>query len=251
MSDSLSAISNKMFDCDNQTTAQTEKSFKDESIEHKTTKLKNLNIPVNKPSTTVSFLDDTKRLVTCNLSQPKISNDKKESFMITNCFWCRHPFDSMPIGCPVRFVPAQAIKRYKSVIGKDSYTIKESVTTERIKTIHETNILKVQDKEVYETDGCFCSFNCCQAYINDNKHNRLYDDSTMLLKKMYCTIHEVKYANIIPAPHWRTLNVYGGHLNIVEYKESFNRIEYEQQGVYRAKIDFVPLAILFEERYRF
>ena len=50
----------------------------------------------------------------------------------------------------------------------------------------------MQSGEYYETDGIFCSFNCCQSYINDNKHIRLYDNSHMLLLKMYNDLMELK-----------------------------------------------------------
>ena len=40
----------------------------------------------------------------------------------------------------------------------------------------------------YETDGCFCSFNCCLAFINDNVHNAMYSSSKHLLMKMYYDI---------------------------------------------------------------
>ena len=48
------------------------------------------------------------------------------------CFWCKHSFNSIPIGCPLSY--------------------------------DNTN-------DIYITDGLFCSFNCTLAYINDNSHN--------------------------------------------------------------------------------
>ena len=40
-----------------------------------------------------------------------------------NCFWCRNPFDSLPLGCPIKFVPKTIIKNYISVINSNSYVI--------------------------------------------------------------------------------------------------------------------------------
>jgi len=49
----------------------------------------------------------------------------------------------------------------------------------------------------------------------------------MLLLKMYNDLMGTKNIVITPTPHWRTLEQYGGNLNILQFRESFNKIEYE------------------------
>jgi len=216
---------------------------------HKTTDLLSLNDPPSDREI-VSFFDESKRPVLCNVSKSNLSEDRKD-VLLSNCFWCKHPFDTQPIGCPVRYISRQAVRRYQSGISKDIYTIKENITDKRAESLVENETLKIQAGDYYETDGCFCSFNCCQSWINDNKHDRLYDQSSMLLKKLYMSIYSIKFPNIVPAPHWRLLRAYGGHLNIIEFRESFNKVEYEPHGTITPRPKFLPIARLFEERYRF
>ena len=75
-------------------------------------------------------------------------------------------------------------------------------------------------------DGIFCSFNCVLAFINDNKHDSLYRESITLLNYFYKTIFGTLPKIFLPAPHWRLLKEYGGHLDIAEFRKSFNHVEY-------------------------
>ncbi len=143
------------------------------------------------------------------------------------------------------------MKKYHSHISRDTYTIKENVTTKRRKELNESEQLSLKIGEYYETDGVFCSFNCCQSWINDSKHNRLYDRSTMLLTKMYNTMMGTKMNIVSPAPHWRVLEQYGGYLNIIKFRESFNKVDYECHGNTKPVPKFLPLGILFEEKIKF
>ena len=59
-------------------------------------------------------------------------------------------------------------------------------------------------KNYYETDGIFCSFNCCMSYIEDNTHNALYDQSKHLLHQLFFRYFK-KVVPIKPAPDWRLL----------------------------------------------
>ena len=89
-----------------------------------TTKLSELNDIGNQPET-ISFLDETKRLFQCNISMIDLFNGENvKNFNKYNCFWCRHAFDTEPIGCPIRYVSNKGIKTYFSEISKDKYTIK-------------------------------------------------------------------------------------------------------------------------------
>jgi hypothetical protein len=168
-----------------------------------------------------------------------------------HCFWCKNPFDTRPIGCPVNYVSNQVIKKYHSYISKDIYTIKENISSNRTININENENISLKIGKYYETDGVFCSFNCCKSYINDNKHTRLYDKSDMLLTKLYNEIMDTKNVIISQAPHWRTLEQYGGHLNIIQFRDSFNNIDYECHGNTKTIPNFLPLGTLFEEKIKF
>ena len=160
----------------------------------------------------------------------------------------------MSIGCPIKYISSNAIKSYYSEVSKDNYIIKENIT--RIKRQKyddnpDTNI-QLEKKEFYLTDGIFCSFNCCKAFIKDNKHNTLYNKSDTLLSKLYTDITRVKNSVIInPAPHWRLLSEYGGNMTINQFRENFNKADYEYHGIYRKQDLFKPIGMLFEEKINF
>jgi hypothetical protein len=213
-----------------------------------TTKLTDLH--KNTPEV-VSFLDDSKQLRSCNVSMIDFTSKKKVNLLRYNCFWCRNPFDCKPIGCPLKYVSNQVFRKYHSHISKDTYKIKENVTTNRMMLLDNDKFIPMHTGEYYETDGIFCSFNCCQSFINDNKHIRLYDSSHMLLVKMYNEILNTKNAIITPAPHWRTLEYYGGTINIIQFRENFNKVEYEYHGNIKHIPNFLPLGMLYEAKIKF
>ena len=213
-----------------------------------TTKICELNTRAGTPEM-VSFLDESKRSHTCNITMIDFNTQMNVYLLKYNCFWCKHVFDTKCIGCPVKYVSSQATKSYHSEISKDIYTIKENVTSCRSKSIDDERIT-VSVAEYYETDGVFCSFNCCQSYIMDNKHVRLYDKSQILLMKMYNKLIGSKTVVITPAPHWRLLTTYGGHLSIDKFRDSFNKVEYEPHGITRLP-KFLPVGMLFEENIKF
>mgnify|MGYP001570586097 CR=1 FL=1 len=147
-----------------------------------TTKLTELNTEKGTPDV-ISFLDESKRVHLCRISMIDFNSRMEVNLLRYHCFWDRHPFDTRPIGCPIKYVSSQAVKTYHSHISKDTYTIKQDVTKERRRNLRDRRI-QVRLGEYYETDGVFCSFNCCQAYIASHTHDRLYDQSSMLLMKM-------------------------------------------------------------------
>ena len=221
-----------------------------------TTKISDLSANRNTPEI-ISFIDEAKKSHKCSVSMVDFSTNKifghcKNNY---NCFWDRDPIPEnvMAIGCPLKYVPNQAVKTYYSEISKDKYTIKENITTKRCKTIQEKKdgLLTVNGKNYYLTDGIFCSFNCCMAYIEDNKHDSRYNMSEMLLLKMYHDIYPKKVAIIDEAPHWRKLKKYGGDLTIGQLRDSFNKIEYKEYGYVSDIIKFRSLGVLFEEKLKF
>ena len=216
-----------------------------------TTKLSELNNSDNGAVELISFLDESKRAHTCNISMIDYNSKKNINLLRYHCFWCRNPFETKPIGCPIKYIHSQSVKKYHSHISKDIYTIKENITSHKRQELKNNPNISINLGEYYETDGVFCSFNCCQAFIIDSKHVRLYDNSTMLLTKMYNDIMNTKTVTITPAPHWRVLEHYGGNLNIIKFRDSFNKIDYEYHGLTKQLPRFIPIGSLFEEKMKF
>lgn len=173
-----------------------------------TTKL--TDITKKEPDVT-TFLDELKKPYKVNISMIDALTNK-ELPRDKCCFWDRNPFNTNPIGCPIRFIPKYHVHSHVSEITNINVISKESSRVEGY----------------YETDGIFCSFNCIFAFIEDNKKNPLYKDSFFLTKKMHNDIFENELDTVIyPAPHWRLLKDYGGQLTIEKFRESFNRFIYE------------------------
>jgi hypothetical protein len=111
--------------------------------------------------------------------------------------------------------------------------------------------ININNRDYYSTDGIFCSFNCCKAFIKENKHNKLYENSDILLTKLYQDMYNVKNIVINPSPHWRLLIEYGGYLTIQQFRDNFNKTTYESHGVIRNTDIFKPIATLYEEKLNF
>ena len=133
---------------------------------------------------------------------------------------------------------------------KHMYTIKEDITISRRLSLNE-NRISLSIKEYYETDGIFCSFNCCKAFINDNKHKNIYNHSLTLLTKMYNDMLGTTVSVIDTAPHWRNLEEYGGHLSISEFRNSFSKADYEEHGIIRNIPSYRSVGFLYEEKIKF
>jgi hypothetical protein len=223
---------------------------------YNTTKISDLSVNKNIPEI-ISFLDEAKKSHKCVVSMIDFSNKTEinELCVKYNCFWCRNkiPDNVLPIGCPIKYVPSQAIKTYFSEISKDTYTIKEQVTNLKIKEIEKglDERLKTISKNYYVTDGIFCSFNCCMSYITNNKYNSMYGLSEMLLLKMYNDIYPSVVPCIEEAPNWRKLVQYGGDLTIDQFRTSFNKIEYKKHGYINDVLSFKSMGFLFEEKLKF
>ena len=220
------------------------------------TKISDLTLSRNMPDV-VSFVDDAKKSYKCTISMIDFNTniDISNYLSVHDCFWCRNqiPETVMAIGCPIKYIPNQAIKTYYSEISKDTYTIKENITKKRGDDIINSsdNRLCVKNRDYYLTDGIFCSFNCCMAYIEDNKYDSLYNKSGMLLLKMYHDIYPVKVTSIDTAPHWRKLIQHGGNLTIDKFRDSFNKIEYKNHGIINELPTFKSIGVLFEEKLKF
>ena len=74
--------------------------------------------------------------------------------------------------------------------------------------------------------GNFCSYNCCKSYNLDLNDNFMYKRES-LLNLLYFLTYSI-YIKIEAAPHWLSLEDYGGNLNIKVFRENslINNKEY-------------------------
>ena len=250
----------------------------DEAPPENSTKLTELSELNNEHVDVISFLDETKRLYQCHISMIDFKSGEDIKNLKYCCYWCRHKFESASIGCPIKYISKKAVKNYYSEVSKDFYTIKENITRNRSQMLHTnkskfvfsphlavektdetatliapptTCSISINNKDYYSTDGIFCSFNCCKAFIKENKHNKLYENSDILLTKLYEDMYNVKNIVINPSPHWRLLIEYGGYLTIQQFRDNFNKTTYESHGVIRNTDIFKPIATLYEEKLNF
>ena len=199
----------------------------------------------------ITFLDEMKHPIKCIPTMIDLAGDDITCLSGVDCWWCRHSFDTRPIGCPIRYVAHQAVKTFYSEISKDKFTIREKIPKSKKDIIPnlQDKTITIKEKDYYETDGVFCSFNCCKAYIKDNIHRPIYDDSNRLLIQMYNDIFETKLKTIAPADDWRLLKDRGnGHLTIEKFRENFNRVSYKYHGYIK---NMRPITHLFEQKLRF
>lgn len=177
------------------------------------------------PEMAFSFYDEKKRQEKClvtmidHLSFQKLNEYSFEK----NCFWCRHSIKTTPIGCPIKYVNSIVEKSYVSNLTNEKYYMNEHITHKKISE----NILNLDEnknlleKNYYLVDGFFCSFNCVAAFIQDNKKTPLYNESYSLLKCLYYDLMNTQIKKLQPAPHWRLLKIYGGHMTIEEFRNLF------------------------------
>ena len=185
----------------------------------------------------ISFHDELRKLHKCCVST--IVFGKKY-----HCYWCRHSFDSQPIGCPIEYKPQVIARVYNSEISKDTFSVTESIP--RNQTLIGDAVTRLSNAESYETDGVFCSFNCALAFAIENKSNPLYSRSISLINRIYSDVS--KGVVLTPSPSWRLLEEYGGPLTIDEYRKNLYRISYEDYGIMRPI--FKPISVLYEEKYK-
>lgn len=149
------------------------------------------------------------------------------------CWWCRHKFGTKPIGCPLRYHPHK----------------KTGIEKERFEDKMKNADLPTTTNDFFETEGCFCSFPCCKAFILDQKGSVKYKESLTLLSLLFSILYstdtrpvgvfaigknktedttktEDKY-DFPAAPSWKLLKDYGGHLTIEEWRSTFGKLEYD------------------------
>lgn len=101
-----------------------------------------------------------------------------------SCWWDCHPFDSHPIGVPIKYD---------------------------------------DKKDIFKVFGCFCSFNCMYAYVLNNYKEKIYraDINFMYKKVTGDDSFGMVSDKISPAPDKAILKKFGGCLTIEQFRNSF------------------------------
>lgn len=154
----------------------------------------------------ITFVDCVKNKHTCTVSTcQRLMNTKK-----FYCFWCKISYrDVQPVHCPIKYYPKQAIKQYEN-----SHILKGNV---------EEDSVEYTEQGYYEVDGSFCSWSCVLAFIRENKQNPLYTHSEQLMYKIRNNFDSI----VIPSPHWRLLDIYGGKYTKEEMKKKIGKDNYQ------------------------
>ena len=210
------------------------------NVENTTDITELLEQPVHQVAST--FMDDSKNY---SVSMVDAIVDSQLSNNLC-CFWCRNYFPSTAIGCPLQYKPKRMYKQFVSEITSDVYTVSEHVTNTIDQSSH-------TEEGHYETEGVFCSFNCCMAYILDNQHNSKYKHSKNLLYNLHRSLFPAQKFHIIkPAPSWKLLREYGGTLTIDEFRKSFGQYVYvEKEYNIKHMPRIRPIGSIFEQQYLF
>lgn len=91
--------------------------------------------------------------------------------------------------------------------------------------------IKIYDN-IFYLKGCFCSFNCCLSYVNDNKTLYKYDNIYPNIKSLRAKLTNKRLNDpLTPAPPRECLDIFGGELSIEEFRSInddyiFKRVNY-------------------------
>jgi len=232
----------------------------DDSTQNLTTAISDLPTARDSEAHAYSFLDESKQLHTCVATMKDLlSGSQLPKHTDVCCFWCKFSMATSPIGCPVSYLSNKVTKTYHSEITKDKYQITDNLTKKRkarLKTIvaKHKSLFTILDNHSHHfvVDGLFCSFNCCMAFVKDNRGDEFYNLSESLLYTMYKDIFNTPIEKINPAPDWRLLTKFGGPLTITEFRKSFNSIQYNDIDDYIIRsLPTRMIGKLYEKKVKF
>ena len=122
---------------------------------HTKTKISNISKEVKN---NFSFIDEAKNERYCLMTMKNINNINKNPSC--SCFWCRHPFEYKPLGCPIDYINDKVYKEYYSEITKNNYCLQETITKnqlENVKDIKNDDFTLKHSSKFLSVDGIFCS----------------------------------------------------------------------------------------------
>lgn len=96
----------------------------------------------------------------------------------------------------------------------------------------------------YDTHGLFCGFACAFSFLKSQSEfakSNTYMDKLTMLKMLFTQLYNKKISEFKEAPYVYDLTTYGGHVDIVEYRNNLRNINLammnEAKPIQRAKID--------------
>ena len=94
-------------------------------------------------------------------------------------------------------------------------------------------------KGEYYTRGCFCSFNCMVSYNNDLNDGKVYERLVYINQMRNSLIRDNKI--IKPAAPRQSLKLFGGPLNIEQFRDNFLIFDKEFNYLYPPMISLICL----------
>lgn len=79
----------------------------------------------------------------------------------------------------------------------------------------------------FDTFGWFCGFACAYAFLNNHAEyriNKTYFDKLTMLKMLFISFYKKKVQEFYEAPNKYTLAVYGGYLDLTDYKAQLKQM---------------------------
>lgn len=215
--------------------------------------------------TTILSTDKEKTIKLYTCLKSIISNESLPLSTDICCFHDCHQFDTPPLFCPIKYHPSKYVYNIFNQMTKELTTVRVSITEkererierdsnkhnnekDKIKDNHISDSQKIIKGGIFEGDGIFCSFECILAFLEDKKNDNIYRNSRTLILKLYR--HFFGYLpkkNLVSAPSKRMLKMFGGPLNIQQFRASFQKIEFINTGqfehVYKS---LMPIGAIFE-----
>lgn len=82
----------------------------------------------------------------------------------------------------------------------------------------------------YDTQGLFCGFSCAYTFLKTQAEyvrNKSFMDKMTMLKMLFVMFYNKRILEFKEAPTPYDMTLYGGHIDIVEYRNSLRRINQE------------------------
>lgn len=141
------------------------------------------NIVISDDEKKYDYIDNKKNInkKVSNIMMEFADFDKKSFFRTNICCWhCCHNFKETPVGIPISY-----------------------------------------ENDIFNVKGVFCSFNCASTYnFNDRLSENEIQERESLLHLMYRKTHNTKKVDIKKAPPKECLKMFGGLLEISEFREN-------------------------------
>ena len=92
-------------------------------------KTKLSDIKIQDTSNMYSYIDESKKKHMCVFTmKDSISNKVLPESTNLKCFWCKHSFQTIPLGAPLDYIPSRLYKNYLNELTKTNYLFHESIT---------------------------------------------------------------------------------------------------------------------------